>query len=155
MLQGGSRYDADMVPDDEQIACFYETACDLLGASGLDQYEISNFARLGYRSRHNQKYWQREPYIGFGLDAHSMLRTSSARDLRFANSADLVRYLGPWNAAADRSASPLSVLPHPLPSPQLLTEEEAFEETLFLGLRRKRRSLVFGSSPPCARCLSD
>ena len=37
----------------------------------MDRYEISNFARLGFESRHNLKYWRREPYLGFGADAHS------------------------------------------------------------------------------------
>ena len=50
-------------------------ACEWLEAAGVRQYEISNFAREGLASRHNVKYWRREPYVGFGLDAHSMLRS--------------------------------------------------------------------------------
>ena len=49
----------------------YEAAVDRLAALGILRYEISNFARSGFESRHNLKYWQLEPYIGFGLDAHS------------------------------------------------------------------------------------
>ena len=48
-------------------------ACERLKAAGVRQYEISNFARPGYESRHNLKYWTRQPYLGFGVDAHSML----------------------------------------------------------------------------------
>jgi oxygen-independent coproporphyrinogen-3 oxidase len=49
----------------------YECAVDRLGAAGIPQYEISNFARPGAESVHNLKYWRMEPYAGFGADAHS------------------------------------------------------------------------------------
>ncbi len=49
----------------------YERAVERLAEMGLLRYEISNFARDGSQSRHNLKYWQLEPYVGFGLDAHS------------------------------------------------------------------------------------
>jgi oxygen-independent coproporphyrinogen-3 oxidase len=68
ILLGGKRYGASDVPDDDLIAEFYEIALDRLG---LPRYEISNFARPGFESRHNLKYWRREPYFGFGADAHS------------------------------------------------------------------------------------
>jgi oxygen-independent coproporphyrinogen-3 oxidase len=59
------------VPCDDDIADFYETAVDRLTRIGINRYEISNFARPGFESRHNLKYWRREPYLGFGADAHS------------------------------------------------------------------------------------
>lgn len=71
ILQGGTRYGARDVPSDELTAELYETAVARLRALGLDRYEISNFARPGYESRHNLKYWRLEPYAGFGADAHS------------------------------------------------------------------------------------
>lgn len=71
LLLGGTRYGASDVPGDDQIALFYEIAVEHLHRIGIDRYEISNFARPGYESRHNLKYWRREPYIGFGADAHS------------------------------------------------------------------------------------
>ncbi len=71
VLLGGSRYGAAAVPTDDLSADLYETAVERLGAMGILRYEISNFALSGYESRHNLKYWQLEPYIGFGLDAHS------------------------------------------------------------------------------------
>ncbi len=73
MLEKGSRYSASAVPSEDETAEWYQYACSALHAAGVPQYEISNFARPGHRSRHNLKYWQRQPYIGFGLDAHSML----------------------------------------------------------------------------------
>ena len=60
-----------MCLSDDAIADFYELAVDRLARMGLHRYEISNFARPGFESRHNLKYWRREPYLGFGADAHS------------------------------------------------------------------------------------
>lgn len=77
MLQGGARYRAALVPSDDAITRMYERAIERLEAAGLRQYEISNFARPGFESRHNLRYWQRRPYLGVGLDASSMLQTSA------------------------------------------------------------------------------
>jgi oxygen-independent coproporphyrinogen-3 oxidase len=71
ILLGGKRYGAADVPSDDRIADFYEIAVDRLRAHGIHRYEISNFARPGTESIHNLKYWNREPYAGFGADAHS------------------------------------------------------------------------------------
>jgi len=71
VLLGGSRYGAGALPTDDLSAEMYETAVERLSRVGISRYEISNFAQAGYESRHNLKYWQLEPYIGFGLDAHS------------------------------------------------------------------------------------
>jgi oxygen-independent coproporphyrinogen-3 oxidase len=71
MLRGGSRYGASEVPSEDAVADFYEIAVERLRALGLRRYEISNFARPGWESRHNLKYWRLEPYVGFGADAHS------------------------------------------------------------------------------------
>ncbi len=76
----------------------------------------------GCQSRHNLKYWRRHPYLGFGLDAHSMLRTPQGRALRFSNTAVLPEYLrGQEGAEAVRRLSP----------------PEELEEAWFLGLRLK------------------
>lgn len=71
ILAGGGRYGAALIPSDDLILEFYETAVDRLSAMGIHRYEISNFARPGRESEHNLKYWRLEPYIGFGADAHS------------------------------------------------------------------------------------
>jgi oxygen-independent coproporphyrinogen-3 oxidase len=118
VIAGGQRFHAHGVPADEFSAEFYEAACAWLPQHGFPQYEISNFAPPSHQSRHNRKYWQRDPYIGFGLDAHSMLlRLNGA--VRFANPEDLSHY----GAEAIPSA-PIDVF-----------QREAFEETIFLGLR--------------------
>jgi oxygen-independent coproporphyrinogen-3 oxidase len=71
ILLGGKRYGAGDVPSEDRIADFYETAVAELARLGIHRYEISNFARPGAESLHNMKYWRREPYAGFGADAHS------------------------------------------------------------------------------------
>src|SRR5690242_1090450 len=65
----GKRYGAPEIPTDDQIADSYEIAVDRLARAGILRYEISNFARPGFESRHNLKYWRREPYLGLGSDA--------------------------------------------------------------------------------------
>jgi oxygen-independent coproporphyrinogen III oxidase len=120
LLAGGIRYHAGTVPSEELTADLYESAIAFLEQNGLRQYEISNFARTGRESRHNVKYWRREPYLGFGLDAHSMLRTPQGSALRFSNTAVLAEYLrGPETAEEVRRLSPA----------------EELEEGWFLGLR--------------------
>ena len=97
MLAGGSRYHAELVPTDDAIAQMYSTAIERLGKAGLEQYEISNFCRHGYESRHNLRYWQRRPYLGLGLDASSMLRGADGNEpgcvLRSTTTDDLAEYL--------------------------------------------------------------
>ena len=116
---GGLKYYAPHVPSDDVIAEMYAEAVDFLTANGLPQYEISNFARWGAESRHNLKYWQRKPYLGLGLDAHSMLRNDEGHALRFATTDELEPFLETpgWE------------------QPQRLTREEGLEEAWFLGLR--------------------
>ena len=80
MLAHGARYHAGLVPTDDAIAQMYSVAIDRLAAAGLRQYEISNFCRPGFASRHNLRYWQRRPYLGLGLDASSMLRAAQTTE---------------------------------------------------------------------------
>src|SRR6185437_11042522 len=124
LLAGGTRYHAHFVPDEDVVADAYEWACERLEGAGLRQYEISNFARPGFESRHNERYWLRTPYLGVGLDAHSFLREGGAR--RFANPDELGAYLAPLRSGmlARQEA-------------QWLTAREEREETRFLGLRRR------------------
>ena len=71
ILSGGARYGAGDIPSDDSIANFYEAAVEFLDRHDIRRYEISNFARPGFESLHNLKYWKRVPYLGFGADAHS------------------------------------------------------------------------------------
>src|SRR6185437_4940357 len=87
-LAGGPRYSAGAIPADDAMAEFYESACARLAAAGYEHYEISNWALPGCRSRHNLKYWRREPYLGFGAGAHSFDGRA-----RWANVHDAARYV--------------------------------------------------------------
>jgi oxygen-independent coproporphyrinogen-3 oxidase len=120
LLHGGGRYSAGAVPSEDDMAEFYEMAQETLGAAGYHHYEISNWAKPGFESRHNLKYWRREPYLGFGAGAHSFSGTE-----RWANARDAAAYV-----AAVQSGR-LPVEQH-----ETLTAESALEEELFLGLRQ-------------------
>jgi len=111
ILRGGARYGAADAPTEDQTAAFYETAVERLSRMGIPRYEISNFARPGFESRHNLKYWRLEPYAGFGADAHSFDGRA-----RRANPETVEEYL----------------LPH-RPPPQ--AEPCGADERLFVGLR--------------------
>jgi oxygen-independent coproporphyrinogen-3 oxidase len=129
VLAGGGRYGAAQVPSEDDAAALYELGCELLDAAGVRQYEISNFARDGHQSRHNIKYWQRLPYAGFGLDAHSMLPTERGA-ARFLNTDDMDVYMGSPDG-------PFEILLSGSDTGQteFVSGEAAFEESLFLGLR--------------------
>jgi len=88
LIAGGSRYSAGDVPSDDAIVSFYEIATERLKSLGIERYEISNFARPGSESRHNLKYWRREPYLGFGADAHSF-----DGEVRWQNPETAARYI--------------------------------------------------------------
>ena len=120
VLRGGARYSARDLPSEDAMAEFYETAQAVLKAAGYEQYEISNWAKPGYASQHNLKYWRREAYLGFGAGAHSF---SGAQ--RWANVHDAAAYVAAISAG--RSVTE---------SVERVTREQAFEEELFLGLRQ-------------------
>jgi oxygen-independent coproporphyrinogen-3 oxidase len=129
VMAGGSRYHAHFVPDDEATADFYLAACEQLDAAGVAQYEISNFARAGAESRHNLKYWTRQPYLGFGVDAHSMLATSApeVEAVRFSAADVLEKYVA--GSPMHRTA---------------VSRADALEESFFLGLRLNRGVYLAG-----------
>ena len=120
LLAGGMRYSARAVPSDDAMAEFYETAQEKLGAAGYHHYEISNWAKPGFESKHNLKYWKREAYLGFGAGAHSF----SGRQ-RWTNAHDAAAYV----TAIEGGRLPVEQL-------ETVTAEQALEEELFLGLRQ-------------------
>ena len=120
LLAGGARYSAAAVPSEDEMAEFYEMAQEELGAAGYRHYEISNWAKPGFESKHNLKYWRREPYLGFGAGAHSF---SGAR--RWANAHDAAVYV----SAIESGRLPVEQL-------ETLTAQQALDEELFLGLRQ-------------------
>jgi len=112
VLFQGVRYGALDMPDDDAVAGMYETAVERLGARGVARYEISNFAKPGFESLHNLKYWRLEPYFGFGADAHS--------------------FDGVWRWQNVESASEYVERPTPA-EPRLPANPD--EERFFVGLR--------------------
>jgi oxygen-independent coproporphyrinogen III oxidase len=120
VLRGGVRYSAGSLPSEDAMAGFYETACEFLEAAGYRHYEISNWGKPGFESRHNLKYWRREPYLGFGAGAHSF-----SGEERWANAHDAAAYV----AAIGRGQLPIE-------QQERLTADRALEEELFLGLRQ-------------------
>ncbi len=103
------------LPDEDAQADAYLWLCERLGQAGFVQYEISNFARPGYPSRHNRKYWRLEEYLGLGPAAHS-----DFRGVRFGYVRDLEGYIS-GDCALAESHTP--------------TPEERLEEYIMLGLR--------------------
>ncbi len=120
LISLGTKYSAPAVPSDEQMADSYDLAQELLAAADYEHYEISNWAKPGFASRHNLKYWRREPYLGFGAGAHSFSGTT-----RWANAHDAAHYVSVIEAGR-------------LPAEQIeaVTPEQASEEEIFLGLRQ-------------------
>ncbi|HEX8960063.1 MAG TPA: radical SAM family heme chaperone HemW [Geobacteraceae bacterium] len=111
------------LPSDEEGEEMFRLTGEILGQAGYEQYEISNFARPGFRSRHNQVYWQRGSYVGFGAGAHSFLR-SPGWGVRWRNVLSPEAYLD----AVSRATLPEEDL-----TP--LTHRDAMAEFFFLGLR--------------------
>lgn len=105
-----------LLPDEETDRLMYAETVQRLQRMGYEHYEISNYARSGYRCLHNCGYWERTPYLGFGVGAASLFQ-----GMRFRNGESLTAYLEkPDGVRIDL---------------QQLTLEEEMEEYMFLGLR--------------------
>ena len=106
------------LPDDDTFADFYDRTYDLLKQSGFKRYEISNFAKPGYESKHNLKYWHREEYIGLGAAAHGFVN-----GVRYVNPSDIKSYVAGKNYG-NRLAEQIVV-----------AKEDAIFEKIMLALR--------------------
>lgn len=100
----------------------YALLCSTLKSYGYEHYEISNWARPGYRAVHNSAYWERRPYVGLGPGAHSFMIEGSQQK-RSWNSDSLTQ----WSSECE-----------------ILCETEIREETIMLGLRRKEGVIIDG-----------
>lgn len=121
-LSGGARYSADALPSDDDTADFYDSARLTLKDAGYEHYEISNWGLPGKESRHNLKYWRREPYFGFGAGAHSF-----DGFLRWSNVHESERYA----RLIEQGTSPREQI-------EPVTPFIALSEEMFLGLRQLR-----------------
>ncbi len=114
--------DSPFIPDDDLQADMYLYAVDELGRHGYRQYEVSNFAKRGFASRHNLKYWQMGEYMGFGAAAHSCVSGQ-----RYSCVADMQAY-------TEGILGGRSVVDHA----ENVTDFERAGEYLMLGLRTTR-----------------
>jgi oxygen-independent coproporphyrinogen III oxidase len=121
VLRHGERFHAAAVPDDDFMADAYQRAQEVLSAAGYIQYEISNFARPRFESRHNRKYWRLDPYLGIGAGAQSF----DGR-CRWANVT-----------STDDYAAKLALEELPIEDWRPLGPKEQIEEFFFLGLRQR------------------
>jgi putative oxygen-independent coproporphyrinogen III oxidase len=109
------------LPDDDLVADLYLETARRFEGLGLRRYEISNFARSGQASRHNAKYWDDAPFLGFGLSAHSYLggrRTWNASSF------------GAYCTAMEERGTAVT-------GERILSAHERVQEALFTGLRRR------------------
>jgi oxygen-independent coproporphyrinogen-3 oxidase len=121
-LDPGSRWGAagiDGLPHEDVVVEQYWALAREARARGLEHYEISNYARPGFRSRHNQRYWDAGEYLAAGPGACGFVG-----DLRYANVKSLARY----GAALEADRLPLDTVDR-------LDHRQRAAERLFLGLR--------------------
>lgn len=110
------------LPSEDVDADMFELAIRRLQEHGIEQYEVSNFARPGFESRHNLKYWHYTPYYGFGAGAHGFID-----NVRYYNTGPVHHYLKATEANQKPVVNQLA-----------LTESDQMEEFLFLALRTTR-----------------
>lgn len=119
--------------DEELSLRMYLALLNRTRQSGLEHYEISNFCRPGFHSRHNSNYWQRIPYYGFGPGAHSY---DGCRTRRW-NTCDLEAYV-----------STEGDVPH---SGEVLSDMELYDESVMTGLRTRKGLDLHKMSPEDAQ----
>lgn len=108
------------VPDDDAVVDMYKYVCSALESAGYNRYELSNFAKPGFESYHNQIYWNRKNYIGLGLAAHSYVN-----GVRFANTESMPEYA---KKIEEKGEIPTAYS-------KVLTSNEKKEECIMLSLR--------------------
>jgi oxygen-independent coproporphyrinogen-3 oxidase len=107
----------------EEEAEFFEYTMQFLESHGFEHYEVSNYAKPGFRSVHNYNYWKPKDYLGFGPSAHSFWN-ANGKVRRWFNIANLSHYCEHLNNGS-----------MPLLSEETLTREQLFTERVFLSLR--------------------
>ena len=115
-------------PSEDVLAEQYEFAVGLLKKLGQERYEISNFAKPGFESKHNQTYWNRKEYLGFGLSASSFVSKT-----RKTNTTSLKEYLKTWNKKEVLENEIKKIV-----SREKLSKQQEIEEEIMLSLRTKK-----------------
>jgi oxygen-independent coproporphyrinogen-3 oxidase len=112
------------LPPDEEVIAMQRAARDAFSARGLERYEISNYARAGYHSRHNALYWSGGEYLALGTGATGSLRANAGEGVRYSN----LRSAEKWFQAIDRGELPDAGV-------EPLSAKELLEERIAMGLR--------------------
>ena len=118
-IEGGSYWGThtpDNIPDEDLQADMYEGVNEILTNADFKRYEVSNFAKKGFESRHNLTYWNNEEYYGFGVSAHGYVD-----GIRYSNYCTLEEYMN--NPASHEYG-------------RVLNDKEKLEEEIFLGFRK-------------------
>lgn len=105
------------LPSDDRNADMYEYIIETLTAKGYSHYEVSNFGKIGYESKHNMTYWDNAEYYGVGAGASGYLE-----GIRYKNHGPVHHYLREENKRVNE---------------EVLTRKQRIEEEMFLGLRKK------------------
>lgn len=126
------------LPDEDTVADMQEQTAMALAAAGYEHYEVSNYARPGYRSRHNLRYWLSSPYLGFGPGAHSYFE-----GVRFETPRDTVGYMA---AVAAEDTAFLEADPHPVAGKEAQDEYVMLRMRLFEGVSEADFRARFGLS---------
>jgi oxygen-independent coproporphyrinogen III oxidase len=122
-------------PDDELAADMYDHASDVLDQYGYVQYEIANWAKLGFESEHNKQYWRNLPYLGLGPGAHGY-----AGNIRYIVERSPTRYI---KALANESTPRSFPLTSAVTEYTAVTREDEIEETIMMGLRLLQEGIAF------------
>lgn len=117
-------------PDDDDEAAKYELADELFTQAGLDWYEISNWARPGYESRHNLGYWRNVDWAGLGPGAHSHYRRHAVSSNGYGLRSWDIAHPRLWGVAINEHRVPWA-------DSERITAEENLEELIMLGLRMR------------------
>jgi len=118
------------LPEEDLERKMYYHTNELLKKNGYHRYEISNYAKTGYESRHNSSYWKRKNYLGFGLGASSLID-----NIRFQNISNFTQYIERcFQENVDFSNNIEEILPY-YKEAEILSVKEQMEEFMFLGLR--------------------
>lgn len=127
----------ELLPTEEEDREMYRLTKDRLEEAGYERYEISNYARPGFASKHNSGYWKRIPYLGLGLGASSFMNHA-----RWKNTGNLKEYLHIWDKPdADFERETIEQYRQEW---EKLTPEDEMAEYLYLGLRMKEGVTIKG-----------
>ena len=130
------------VPDEEDRRTYHEI-CRVLREAGYEHYEISNFAKPGFRSRHNSLYWDMSDYIGVGLGASGFMNGR-----RYKNISDIEAYIEAF-AKLPEEGSRIEI---PLEEDHLNSSFDNISEAVFTGLRRAEGISYEEAIDACMRC---